>query len=721
MTAFTRGRPSPIIMPMRIESQSRVELIPGIASRRAEALHSAGILTVADLLFYKPFRYEDRTNFQVIGDLRAGPDVVVRAEILAAGAFRTPRRGVQIFEMRVGDPTGSLAVKFFNQPYLEKTLRKGKRVILFGAPQLDGYSLGLSLINPDWELVEAGDEAVHSGRVTPVYRRIGPLQSKALRTILHGLLNPESGLELEETLPEDVLRRHRFPSRLEAVRSIHFPEFPPDRDRNDFLAELAAGRTPFHRRMVFEELLFFQMGLGAAKARREMVPKQRSIRVTKKARETVKSILPFHPTRAQKRALKEIVADLAGPKVMNRLLQGDVGSGKTIVALQAMVVVMESGGQCALMAPTEILAEQHFESIQGPLSKTPFQIGFLSGKVKGKERKDVLARVGSGQVQLVVGTHAMFQRGVEFKKLEFVVIDEQHRFGVLQRSRLIEKGERPDTLVMTATPIPRSLALTLYGDLDFSVLDEMPPGRRPVRTLIKSERQRGQVYQGLKRQLDLGRQAFVVYPLVEESEKLDLKAATEMAERLQKSDLADYRVGLLHGRLKADVKEDLMRRFKNREIDVLVATTVVEVGIDVPNASLMIIEHADRFGLSQLHQLRGRVGRGAHDSYCILMFDESLSDTARQRLQVMRETNDGFKISEKDLELRGPGEFGGTRQWGVPNFRFANIVRDRDWLELARREAAGQLQELFTGRSAEEAVALLKERWDRGFGFFEVG
>ncbi len=710
-----------MIMAMRMESQTPLEQIAGISTRRAEALHSAGIRTVGDLLLYKPFRYEDRTNFQVIADLRAGREAVVQAEILAAGTFRTPRRGVQIFEMRVGDESGSLAVKFFNQPYLEKTLRKGKRVILFGAPQLDGYSLGLSLINPDWELVESGDEAVHTGRVTPVYRRLGPLQSKALRGLLHALLNPHTGVELEETLPEDLLRRHRFPSRQEAIRSIHFPELPPDRDMGDFLVDLAAGHTPAHRRMVFEELLFFQLGLGAVKLRREMVPKNRSIRVTKRAREIVKAILPFHPTRAQKRALKEIVADLTGPKVMNRLLQGDVGSGKTIVALQAMAVVMESGGQCALMAPTEILAEQHFNTVQEALAKTPFRADFLSGNVKGKERKQVLARIESGQTQLVVGTHAMFQKGVEFKNLSLAVIDEQHRFGVLQRSRLMEKGERPDTLVMTATPIPRSLALTLYGDLDFSSLDEMPPGRKPVRTLIKSERHRRQVYEGLKRQLDQGRQAFVVYPLVEESEKLDLKAATEMAERIQKTDFSDYRVGLLHGRLKAEAKENLMRRFKNHEIDILVSTTVVEVGIDVPNASLMIIEHADRFGLSQLHQLRGRVGRGSHDSYCILMFDESLSETARERLQVMRETNDGFKISEKDLELRGPGEFGGTRQWGVPNFRFANIVRDRDWLELARREAARQLEEVVVGRSAEDAVSLLKQRWNRGFGFFEVG
>ncbi len=700
-----------------------LEQLPTVGSRRADALRKAGIGSVMDLLLYKPFRYEDRTNFLSIADLRAGREAVVRGEILVAGNFRTRHKGMRIFEMRIGDGSGSLPVKFFNQPYLEKTLRKGRRVILFGAPQLDGYSLGLSLINPDYELIDSDDdETVHTRRITPVYRKIGGVFSKSLRAIQFQLLASLREEDLEETLPADAVLRHRFPSRLQALRGIHFPECPEGVELSRFLEDLADGTTPAHRRMAFEELYLFQLGLRAVKMRREILPKPRNIRVGKRTREILKAVLPFHPTGAQKRALREIVQDLTRPAVMSRLLQGDVGSGKTIVALQAMIVVMDCGYQCVLMAPTEILAEQHFQTLGGYLARSPFQPVYLSGNVKGKERKAILSQIASGEAHLVIGTHAVFQKGVKFGKLGFAVIDEQHRFGVQQRSQLMEKGERPDTLVMTATPIPRSLALTLYGDLDLSVLDELPPGRRPVRTLLKTEKHRGQVYEGLRRQLAEGRQVYIVYPLVEESEKLDLKAATEMAEHLRKDVFPEFELGLIHGRMRADEKESLMRRFKANQIQILVATTVIEVGIDVPNASLMVVEHADRFGLSQLHQLRGRVGRGSHESYCILMFDSLRSENARERLQIMRETSDGFKIAEKDLEIRGPGEFGGTRQWGLPNFRFANIVRDREWLELARREADRRLAAAVKEkRTARETLALLASQWDRSFGFFEVG
>ncbi len=682
----------------------------------------AGIRTVEDLLNYKPFRYEDRSNCKKVSELAAGEDALVEGVILVTGDYTTPMKGVKIFEIMIQDSSGSLSVKFFNQSYLSRVLRKGQRLILFGVPRRDDYSMDLALINPEWELVDsASDAQVHSGRIVPIYRRVGKLTTRMLRGILFRVL-ADLGSEVADPLPPSLRQKHGFLDRFSALQEVHFPTVPPDEARESFCRRLESSQTEAHRRLIFEEFFLFQTGLQLIRRQREVLPKTRLMRTSDLLRQALKSVLPFRPSHAQKRVLKEIVDDLCSTKVMSRLLHGDVGSGKTIVALQAMVVGIENGYQSALMAPTEILAEQHFRTFEGYLENTSYEVVLLTSRVKGKKRKAVLARIESGEVDLVIGTHALIEQQVEFKDLALVVIDEQHRFGVLQRSRLMAKGGRPDTLVMTATPIPRSLALTVYGDLDLSVLDEMPPGRQPVRTVVKSERSRQEVYDVIRSELKRDRQAFIVYPLIEESQKLDLRAAKAMAEHLQQEVFQEFRVGLIHGRLKAEEKEELMSELREGRIQVLVSTTVVEVGIDLPNASVMAIEHAERFGLSQLHQLRGRIGRGRHPGICILMTEGARSEAAYQRLEIMRRTSDGFKIAEKDLEIRGPGEFVGTRQSGLPEFRFGNIVRDRGALELAAVEARQVLSEML--RETEEPEVLMNElvgQWRERYGLYVVG
>ncbi|MEE8585592.1 MAG: ATP-dependent DNA helicase RecG [Acidobacteriota bacterium] len=708
---------------MPIQLNTPLQCLPGVGTGRAKSLAKANLNTVEDLLRYKPFRYEDRTNFKLIRDLRADEEVVVQGKVTAAGKHTSAVKRVRIFEAVVADGSGQLRLTFFNQPYLEGVLKSGKQVIVFGTTRFDDYSHSLTMVNPDFELMEDDrQESLHAGRIVPVYRKVGRLTAKLLRQLVFEALN---GLEerIPDPLPEALVGRYGFPDRRESFQQVHFPVCPADASRQAFLQDLAASRSPAYERFIYEEFYLFQMGLQLLRRQRRSQVKQRRIRITDQVRRTIKSILPFHPTQAQKRVLKEIADDLSGPHAMSRLLQGDVGSGKTIVALQAMVVVMENGYQAALMAPTEILAEQHAKGIRRLLEGTPYRSVFLSSSVKGKARREALEQIRSGEAQMVIGTHALIQKKVEFADLGMIVVDEQHRFGVMQRSELMRKSDQPDVLVMTATPIPRSLALTLYGDLDLSVLDEMPPGRQPVQTLLRTDKGRREVYEALHRQLDQGRQIYVVYPLIEESEKMDLKAATEMAELLSQDVFPQFEVGLIHGRLKAAEKDGLMTRFAAGEIPILVSTTVIEVGIDVPNASVMVIEHAERFGLSQLHQLRGRIGRGAHASYCILMVSGNVSADSFQRLQIMRNSNDGFKIAEKDLEIRGPGEFVGTRQSGMPEFHFGNIVRDRKWLERARTDAQGMLEEYVsrqqgdTGRLLEE----LSQAWEKRYGLFQVG
>ncbi len=555
--------------------------------------------------------------------------------------------------------------------------------------------------------------AIHVGRRVPVYRKLGEFRTKRLREITHAVLSKLDDAAFTETLPADLISKLKLASRADAVRRIHFPTDDAP------LAEYERARSPAHLRLIFEEFFWVALALAIRRGERVKEAKGAVIEITERIHERILSVLPFTLTGAQERSVTRIFEDMQSDAPMNRLLQGDVGSGKTAVALLSMLAAMENGYQSALMVPTEILAEQHARNLKRLLAPTPYRVELLTGSLKAAEKRRLHADLAAGEIQAAVGTHALIQESVSFSKLGLVVIDEQHRFGVLQRAALRERGFNPDVLVMTATPIPRSLAMTVYGDLDVSVIDELPPGRTPIKTVVVGEDKRAGVYKGVEREVRAGRQAYIVYPLVEESEKMDLKDATRMYEHLRDRVFPHFQIGLLHGKMKSAEKEDVMRRFVAGEIHVLVATTVVEVGVDVPNASLMVIEHAERFGLSQLHQLRGRVGRGAEASACVLMASDKQTSVARERLGIMEETNDGFRIAEKDLEIRGPGEVMGTRQSGVPTFRVGNLVRDLQILEEARREAEHYLTHRRHTRETSQLIE--RVRADARFGLASVG
>jgi ATP-dependent DNA helicase RecG len=691
---------------------SSVQYVKGIGPRKAGELSACGIATVEDLLLHLPMRYEDRTQSVRIADLRAGMKVSVTGTITVAGLRRARR--MTIYEVRVDDDSGRLKVLFFNQPFLKDSLVRGVRVTLYGDVVPDAYGgRQLMMSSPQHEILDDEAAAVHTGRVVPVYEKLGPLTGKMLRRILTTLA-PDAAAAAPETLPEDVRRSLGVIARGEALRRVHVP------DEADSLDALNAFRSDGHRRLILEELFLFQIGLALKHEVRRDRPKRAAFAVNDAAREAVKRILPFRLTEAQKRVLREIAADLQEPHPMNRLVQGDVGSGKTVVALLAMVVVLENGAQAAFMAPTEILAEQHFLTLRRLLARCAYTVEIFTSAVKGKERARAAERLASGETRIAVGTHALIQESVKFHRLGLAVVDEQHRFGVLQRDELRRKGGEVDVLVMTATPIPRTLALTAYGDLDVSLLDERPPGRTPIVTRHRPASDRAAIVSTVRDAVAARRQAYIVYPLVEESEKLeDVRAATSMAAEWAEA-LPGVRVGLLHGRMKPAEKEAVMSAFHRAEIDVLVSTTVIEVGVDVPNATLMVIEHAERFGLSQLHQLRGRVGRGTAASSCLLVTHGHLSAEARERVEVMVRTEDGFAIAEKDLELRGPGDFFGTRQSGLPLLRVADLMRDRDLLEDARREAFA-LVRLGAAGTAPLRGLLGEEGWERRFGLARVG
>jgi ATP-dependent DNA helicase RecG len=688
-----------------------LQFLRGVGPRRAADLERAGLITLEDLLYRFPIRYEDRSRLQPIGSLKPGQPASVTGRILSCGLRSTRRPGFKIFEALVGDASGALRATWFNQPFLRDVFAQGQHVVFFGAVEMRGGG-GLQLTNPQYEILDDEDgETIHTGRIVPVYERTGAVTPKMQRRLVHEALERFSS-ELPDPLPEDLRARLGLPARYAALLATHFP---PD---DVSLDELNRFATPAQRRLIFEEAFLFQMGVLARRRTASTEHKSKTIHVDDRIRESARRVLPFRLTNGQKQALKEIVDDQQRPQPMNRLLQGDVGSGKTIVALLSAVVSMENGLQVAFMAPTEILAEQHFLTISSLLQASRFRVALLTGSTGSAARREQLAEVASGAVHLVVGTHALVQDDVRFHALGLVVIDEQHRFGVMQRATLRTKGLHPDVLVMTATPIPRTLALTLYGDLDVSVIRELPAGRLPVKTAAKPESRRGDVYAFVRDELDAGRQAYVVYPLVEESAKLDVKAATEMADTLGTDVFPQYRVGLLHGRMKADEKDRVMRAFAAGELQILVSTTVVEVGIDVANASVMIVEHAERFGLSQLHQLRGRVGRSHHQSACFLLYQAPLSDEGRERLKAMTDTTDGFEIAERDLRLRGPGDFFGTRQAGMPTFRMIDLVRDQTILELAQREASAWFDATSPSRAA---VDRLVTNWEQRFRLIEVG
>jgi len=554
---------------------------------------------------------------------------------------------------------------------------------------------------------------IHSGRRVPVYRKLGEFSSKRVREIIHAVLGLLPDSAMPETLPEELLRRRKLISRSQALRHIHFPpeEVP--------LALYDEARSPAHLRLIFEDFFWVALGISLKRGRRVKETKGTKIKLDQATKLRIGSVLPFKLTEAQRRVVKDIFKDLKSDAPMNRLLQGDVGSGKTIVALIAMLATMENGYQTALMAPTEILAEQHARNIKRLLAKSPYRVELLTGSLRAAEKRKLQVELAAGDIHACIGTHAIIQDAVSFKNLGLAVIDEQHRFGVMQRAELRARGFNPDVLVMTATPIPRSLTMTIYGDLDVSIIDETPPGRTPIETRVIGEEQRPEVKQLIASEVAAGRQVYVVYPLVEESEKMDLKDATQRYEYLRDKVFPRLSVGLVHGKMKTAEKEEAMRRFVAGEIQILVSTTVIEVGVDVPNASVMIVEHAERFGLSQLHQLRGRVGRGAEKSYCVLLTSDKQTAVAVERLGIMAKTSDGFVIAEKDLELRGPGELLGTRQSGLPEFRTANLVRDQQFIEGARKEAEFYLAK--GEKSAETAKLIERVKSDTRFGLAAIG
>jgi ATP-dependent DNA helicase RecG len=718
--------------------QSSLQYLKGVGPRRAADLERVGVHTPEDLLYRFPIRYEDRGSFQTIASLKPGMSASVVGEIVASGVRPTRRPRFKIFELLVRDRTGSLRAIWFNQPFLKDVFHAHERVILFG--KLEYSSHGLQMQNPQYEILTAADDdeathgrhdpalsssptleprargavdahdTLHTGRIVPIYEKTGTLTTKMQRVLVHNVLAQLPDV-LPDPLPIAVRERRHLIDRRQAIVEAHFPP------EHTAIAELNAFRSPAQQRLIFEEFFLFQCGLILRKRMSNAERKPRSVVITDDIRESARRVLPFKLTGDQKKAIGEIVEDMKRPYPMNRLLQGDVGSGKTIVALMAALVAMENGFQAAFMAPTEILAEQHFINIRRLLEASRFRMALLTGATPAKKRREMQAELAGGSIQLVIGTHALVEDPLEFRELGLAIVDEQHRFGVMQRAALKSKGMHPDILVMTATPIPRTLALTTYGDLDVSVMRELPPGRKPIKTIAKPESRRDEIYHFVQQQLDAGRQAYVIYPLIEESTKIDLRAATEMADHLQQDIFPAYRVALLHGRMKQDEKDRVMGAFSRGEIQILVSTTVVEVGVDVPNASVMLIEHAERFGLSQLHQLRGRVGRGAHQSYCVLLYQAPLNDHGRERLKALTETNDGFVIAERDLELRGPGDFFGTRQSGMPTLRVGDLVRDHQVMEEARREAILALE----SSHADPLVEFVRTNWAQRFGLVHVG
>src|SRR3989454_5770422 len=647
-----------------------LQYVKGVGPHRAKQLERKGLVTVGDALFHLPLRHEDRTHFTPLRAIRPGEvatcsGVVIGISPPPPGRHRPPPAMVLHAEGGYGTAT------VFGRPGVARGVQRGQRLIVQGRGAR--YKDKISLHVQEWETVDAADdEPIHAGALVPVYSTTEGLPQQALRSLIWRLVEAHAH-EIEETLPDAVRTRRRLLPLADAVRGAHFPTSE-------------GARAAAVRRLAFDDFLLLQLGLAILRSR---TTRQRGVSMRPRGEliARLRASLPFSLTAAQERVWDDIRRDMAAPYPMHRLLQGDVGWGRTVVAALAVCAAVEAGYQAAVMAPTEILAEQHLATFRRLLEPLGIGVTLLTSGLKGRERAARRAAIAAGEIGCVIGTHALVQEPVEFKRLGLAVVDEQHRFGVHQRARLKAKGERPDVLVMTATPIPRTLALTLYGDLDVSVLDELPPGRKPVRTDARTESRRRQIYDFLRAQIADGRQVYVVYPLVEESELVDLKAATDMAQHLQRDVFPDLTVGLLHGRLSSEDKDAIMRSFKAGAIQVLVATTVIEVGIDVPNASVMLIEHAERFGLSQLHQLRGRVGRGPWKSYCILLTGGRLGEEAQRRAEARRARNDGFKIAEVDLQLRGPGEFFGTRQSGLPEFRVADLLRDTAILEEARLEA----------------------------------
>jgi ATP-dependent DNA helicase RecG len=690
--------------------------VKGVGLARAAMLEAKSLATVEDLLAYVPFRYEDRSNVKTIAQLAPGEMATVIAEVRSARLSGFKRRDLGLFEARFTDSSRAILVaKWFHGGYLANVLAEGMKLSLFGKIEFDSYTGELTVLHPEFEILsgddEEGEAALHTGRIVPIYEAVSKITTRMLRSFVHRVL--ESIDPPDDHLPVYLRERLKLPDRWTAIRRTHFP--PPEAD----LRLLNQFRSQDQFRLIFEEFFWLECGIALKRSKAKTLPGI-AFEITGRVREKVKAMLPFKPTEAQKRVIQEIANDMKAPRPMNRLLQGDVGSGKTIVAAEAAVIAIENGYQVAVLAPTEILAAQHGFYFRQILGKVGYVVALLTGSFTGREKAQLKKLAAEGLVHMVIGTHALLEKDVEFQRLGLAIVDEQHRFGVMQRLSLLQKGVHPDVLVMTATPIPRTLAMTMYGDLDVSVIDQLPPGRKPIVTKHATSDRVEQVYSFLKKQVDEGRQAYVVYPVIEESETQAMKAAQQMYEHLSRAVFPEIPVGLMHGRLGGNEKEAVMQRFKQGEIKILVSTTVIEVGVDVPNATMMVIEQAERFGLAQLHQLRGRVGRGAAQSYCILV-TEKMNDTARERIRTLVDSTDGFFIAEMDLKLRGPGEFFGTKQSGLPSLRVANILRDTEILEAARREAVDFIAHPPAAEDLHKAVAYIRDHWQRRYGLVTVG
>ena len=735
---------------------------PNLARKLAAAVAShankrqSNEATVEELLSYLPMRYEDRSRLAKIKDLEDGTEASLELQVKHAGGYEVRNRQafsksrLFIFEasgVDVDDKTGRQVVVWWFVSgrhaydviqFYTKKLTRGTRFITFGRWEWDKkrgtYSLRLhrpadeletlttietdnvDSTNPEQVEANISDPslaAIHVGRRVPVYRKLGDFNSKRVREIIHAILAKLDDKEIPETLPADLRQKYRLAARAQALREIHFPP------KEESMVDYEQSRSRAHLRMIFEDFFWLAFAVALKRGDRVRESKHLKILIDKDVKDVISAVLPFKLTTAQRKVTAQIFNDMKSTTPMNRLLQGDVGSGKTIVAVIAMIAAMANGYQAALMAPTEILAEQHARNVKRLLAKTPYRVELLTGSIRSAEKRKLQQALQAGEIHACIGTQALIQDAVSFANLGLAVIDEQHRFGVMQRAELRARGISPDVLVMTATPIPRSLAMTVYGDLDVSIIDELPPGRTPIETMVFGEDQRQEVKQLISREVKAGRQVYVVYPLVEESEKMDLRDATRRYEYLRDTVFPKLSVGLLHGRMKSSEKEEVMKSFVAGETKILVTTTVIEVGVDVPNASVMIVEHAERFGLSQLHQLRGRVGRGAEKSYCVLLTTDKKTNVARERLGIMAKTNNGFIIAEKDLELRGPGEILGTRQSGLPEFRIGNLVRDQSILEKARAAAEYYLTERASSPQTKRMKQYLADT-DR-FGLASVG
>lgn len=645
--------------------KSPIRYLKGVGPKKAEILARLGIQTVEDILYYLPRRYEDRTKFANIRNIKIGEYYSIKAKVLASGLYRT-KKGVPVFQLAVGDGTGILYCVWYNMPFLKKNFRQGQNIIVYG--KAERYDK-LQMNHPDYELIDNQTPSINMGKIVPVYSLTQDLTQKYIRALLHEAIERYK-TSIFETLPPYIREKEGLAGIGFSLNNIHFPE-------------TFENLSLSYRRLVFEEFFILQTALAMKKFKAKNTPHGLKFIAEESMLDKYKAMLPFELTEGQLRAVKDIERDMTSGKVMNRLLEGDVGSGKTVVAVYALILAVNNGYQGAIMAPTEILARQHYIVISELLMPLGINVRLLISGIDGVKKNAIREEIKSGDSDIVVGTHALIQEDVAFKNLGLVVIDEQHKFGVNQRDGLRSKGDSPHVLVMTATPIPRTLALTVYGDLDISVIKEIPKERKPVTTLLLTDAKRGSAYEFVSEEVKKGRQAYIVCPRLEKTEDESVKSAVLVYENLRKEVFPDLRLALIHGRMDSREKEIIMKDFKANKYDILVSTVVIEVGIDVHNATVMLIENAERFGLAQLHQLRGRIGRGPCDSYCLMIGEPSNEESAR-RLSKMMETQDGFEIAEEDLSLRGPGEFFGTRQHGLPELRFGNLIKDFEIMERAR-------------------------------------